>query len=157
MNCPNCNTQAKPDMTFCGKCGNSLTNLSKETSPMRPSNMVNDPEELEKIFTDLVSYSWERYDEILINKSLDEVLIGLVIASNVKSGYSMIDITSDGINHYLRFENLSDGRPAYFQTYKSGRRSYSGKSARPCGKCYHRIWRKSKGSWKNLAGLQGRG
>jgi len=112
MNCPNCNTQVRPDMTFCGKCGNSLT-ASAKTTTIRQG--VNDPEELEKIFTDLVSYSWKRYDEILINRRLDEVLIGLVIASNVKNGYSMIDITSDGVNHYLRFENLSDGTRLIFR------------------------------------------
>jgi len=115
MNCPNCNTQVKPDMTFCGRCGKSLADVTKETVPIRPSGTVKDPEEMEKIFTDLVAYSWKRYDEILINKRLDEVLIGLVIASNVKSGYSLIDISSDGVNHYLRFENLSDGTRLIFR------------------------------------------
>ncbi len=67
-----------------------------------------DPEILEKRFVYLVSNSWKRYDEIYRNKHLDEVLIGAVITSNVDEGYSLIDLNSTGVNHYLRFENLSD-------------------------------------------------
>ena len=67
-----------------------------------------DPEVLEKRFVYLVSSSWKRYNEIHRNKQLDEVLVGSVMASNVEAGYSLIDVSSDGVNHHLRFENLDD-------------------------------------------------
>ncbi|MDQ7824922.1 MAG: hypothetical protein RDV48_19135 [Candidatus Eremiobacteraeota bacterium] len=65
-------------------------------------------EEKEKIFVELVKYSWDRYNEIFSNQKLDEIFLGSVITSNVKRGYSLIDLNSDGVNHFLRFENLTD-------------------------------------------------
>ncbi|MHC9541138.1 MAG: hypothetical protein AB9903_16675 [Vulcanimicrobiota bacterium] len=65
-------------------------------------------EEKEKIFVQLVKYSWDKFNEQFNNKKIDEILLGAVVASNVKRGYSLIDLTSDGVNHFLRFENLTD-------------------------------------------------
>jgi hypothetical protein len=63
-------------------------------------------EELDQIFVSLVQSSWKKYDETIHNSRMDELLVGAVIASNVQIGYSLIDLNSDGINHYLRFEYL---------------------------------------------------
>jgi hypothetical protein len=63
-------------------------------------------EELEKIFTSLVTSSWKIYNETVQNTHMDDLLVGAVITSNVESGYSLIDINSDGVHHYLRFEHL---------------------------------------------------
>ena len=39
---------------------------------------------------------------------LDEVLLGSLIASTTDTGQVLIDLTSDGRNHYVRFENPGD-------------------------------------------------
>ena len=72
-------------------------------------------EELEKVFVALVDASWKRYNETIQNHHMDELLVGAVIASSVESGYSLIDITSDGVNHYLRFEHLPSKQRLIFQ------------------------------------------
>ncbi|MEW6735148.1 MAG: hypothetical protein AB1489_27905 [Acidobacteriota bacterium] len=72
-------------------------------------------EQLEKVFTSLVGASWKRYNETLQNTYLDDMLVGAVIASNVELGYSLIDLNSDGVNHYLRFEHLPTKQRLIFQ------------------------------------------
>ena len=72
-------------------------------------------EELDKIFVGLVKESWKYYDETVKNTRMDELLVGAVIASSVEQGYSLIDLTSDGVNHYLRFEFLSTKKRMIFQ------------------------------------------
>lgn len=64
-------------------------------------------EDLESIFVQLVDTSWKRYEEHIQNRRVDDLLIGGVIAVMVGDGHSLIDLSSDGTNHYLRFENLS--------------------------------------------------
>ena len=64
-----------------------------------------DPEQMEQLFTQLVHTSWKRYNEQYQNQKIDEVLVGAMIAANVKSGYLLIDLNSDGVSHYLRLED----------------------------------------------------
>jgi hypothetical protein len=72
-------------------------------------------EELEQIFVSLVNASWQRYNEQIINARMDDLLVGAVIASTVETGYSLIDLNTDGINHYLRFEHLPTKQRLIFQ------------------------------------------
>lgn len=72
-------------------------------------------EELEQIFGQLVASSWQRYDEYVNNKRMDDMLVGAVITVMVEDGHSLIDITSDGRAHYLRFENLSSKQRYIFR------------------------------------------
>jgi hypothetical protein len=72
-------------------------------------------EELEKIFVSLVDASWKKYNEEIYNAHLDDLLVGAMIASTVEQGYSLIDLTSDGVSHYLRFEYLSTKQRLIFQ------------------------------------------
>jgi hypothetical protein len=72
-------------------------------------------EELEQVFTSLVNDSWKRYNETIQNTRMDELLVGAVITSCVEQGYSLIDLTSDGVNHYLRFEHLPSKQRIIFQ------------------------------------------
>lgn len=72
-------------------------------------------EELDNIFVGLVKESWKHYEETVKNTRMDELLVGAVIASSVEQGYSLIDLTSDGVNHYLRFEFLSTKKRMIFQ------------------------------------------
>lgn len=72
-------------------------------------------EELEKLFTSLVSESWKRYNEDIQSGYMDDMLVGAVIASTVEAGYSLIDLSSDGVHHYLRFEHLPSKRRLIFE------------------------------------------
>lgn len=72
-------------------------------------------EELEKVFVSLVDFSWKKYNETVQNTHIDELLVGAVIASTVEQGYSLIDLNSDGVNHYLRFEHLPSKQRLIFQ------------------------------------------
>ena len=55
-------------------------------------------------FENLVQASWDKYFELDFPSHLDDLLVGQVIALMVDEGYSLIDFTSDGVYHYLRFE-----------------------------------------------------
>ncbi|MDM8521352.1 hypothetical protein QUF64_15000 [Anaerolineales bacterium HSG6] len=72
-------------------------------------------EELEQIFVSLVDTSWKRYEENKRNGLMDDLLVGAVIASNVEAGYALIDLESDGVRHYLRFEKLATKERLIFQ------------------------------------------
>ncbi len=72
-------------------------------------------EELEQIFTSLVQTSWKRYEEVNHNRRMDDLLVGAVVTSTVQTGYSLIDLTSDGVKHYLRFEELSSKKRLIFR------------------------------------------
>ena len=52
--------------------------------------------------------SWDYLQEHRFAGHIDEVFLGAVITSTLDAGYSLIDLSSDGQNHYLRFENLRD-------------------------------------------------
>jgi hypothetical protein len=72
-------------------------------------------EELDQVFVSLVNQSWKHYNETLHNTRLDDLLVGAVIAATVEQGYALIDLNSDGVNHYLRFEWLQSGQRLIFQ------------------------------------------
>ncbi len=72
-------------------------------------------EELDKIFVGLVKESWTHYNETVQNTKMDDLLVGAVIAAMVEQGYSLIDLNSDGVSHYLRFEVLQTKQRLIFQ------------------------------------------
>lgn len=74
-------------------------------------------QEQDDIFISLVKESWDHYNESLKNTQMDELLVGAVIASTVEGGWSLIDLTSDGANHHLRFEDLQTRRRLLFQLH----------------------------------------
>lgn len=65
--------------------------------------MTNDTD---RIFVQLVDESWTIHNEVLHNRQVDDMFVGAVIAATVEDGYSLIDLTSDGTSHFLRFEHL---------------------------------------------------
>jgi len=77
--------------------------------------MSENTELLERIFVGLVDQSWQRYNEDIKNKHMDDLLVGAVIASTVGSGFSLIDLNSDGVRHYLRFENMENRERIVFE------------------------------------------
>ena len=72
-------------------------------------------EELDNIFVGLVKESWKHYNETVQNTKMDDLLVGAVIASLVEQGYSLIDLNSDGVSHFLRFEYLQTKQRLIFQ------------------------------------------
>lgn len=67
-----------------------------------------DDERLEGIFGTLVEQSWDFHHQHDFASHIDEVMVGAIITSCLESGRSLIDLTSDGTHHYMRFEKLKD-------------------------------------------------
>lgn len=76
------------------------------TSPRREGESEEDYQE--RVFGGLVQGSWDYLSEHSFASHIDEVFLGAVITSTLDTGYSLIDLRSDGSHHFLRFENLED-------------------------------------------------
>jgi hypothetical protein len=63
---------------------------------------------LDAVFGGLVKDSWSWLGDQRFASHVDEVFLGAVITSTLDTGYSLIDLSSDGTHHFLRFENLTD-------------------------------------------------
>jgi len=64
--------------------------------------------ELDGIFAGLVKESW-RYHNLVENAGrMDDILVGALITATLDDGHVLIDLTSDGTNHFLRFEDPED-------------------------------------------------
>lgn len=70
---------------------------------------------LDEVFIDQVKASWTRHRMRQLSTEVDEVLVGGVITGVLDNGYSLIDLNSDGTNHYLRFEDIETGNRVIFQ------------------------------------------
>jgi hypothetical protein len=75
-----------------------------ELQPSMPRGSADD--QMDAIFSELVKESWAYYREHELAGHIDEVLVGALITTALDSGHSLIDLNSDGTNHYLRFENI---------------------------------------------------
>lgn len=67
------------------------------------------PEEddaLDAVFGELVKRSWEYHEDHRFSSHVDEVFLGAIITACLDGGWSLIDLTSDGTHHYLRFEEM---------------------------------------------------
>src|SRR5690606_760896 len=87
--------------------------LTLETRPTRRKATVS--EQLDQVFGQLVHRSWERYNEQLRTREIDDLLVGAVITAGVAQDYSLIDLTSDGNSHYLRFQHRQNKHRLMFQ------------------------------------------
>jgi hypothetical protein len=74
-----------------------------------------DGEALESAFAALVKKSWKHYNQSIFAGRIDEVLLGALITVMVERGAALIDITSNGQQHFARFERLSDKSRVYFR------------------------------------------
>ena len=63
---------------------------------------------LDAVFGELVQQSWQYHSDQSFAGHIDEVMVGALITDGVRRGLSLIDLSSDGTNHYMRFENLAD-------------------------------------------------
>lgn len=65
-------------------------------------------DELDGVFAGLVESSWKYHHLLQDTQRYDEVLVGGLIAATLDTGRALLDITSDGTNHFLRFEDPED-------------------------------------------------
>lgn len=76
--------------------------------PAAPALAALGDDALDAVFGGLVKDSWRWLADQRFAGHVDEVFLGAVITSTLDTGYSLIDLTSDGTHHFLRFENLTD-------------------------------------------------
>lgn len=72
-------------------------------------------EELDQVFGQLVTRSWQRFDEQQRTQEVDDLLVGAVVTAMVSEGNMLIDLTSDGNHHHLRFEHPQSKQRVIFQ------------------------------------------
>lgn len=72
-------------------------------------------DEQDQIFGALIRQSWDYFREHELASVVDEVLIGAVITSTLDNGFCLIDLTSSGEHHFLRFEQLETRARIVFQ------------------------------------------
>jgi hypothetical protein len=63
---------------------------------------------LDAVFAGLVKESWKWLGDQRFASQIDEVFLGAVITSTLDTGFVLIDLSSDGSHHFLRFEDLTD-------------------------------------------------
>ncbi len=73
----------------------------------RESDLSDD--ELDAVFGELIRESWAYHSDHSFAAHIDEVMVGALITDGVRRGLSLIDLSSDGTNHYMRFEKIGEG------------------------------------------------
>lgn len=64
--------------------------------------------ELDAVFGGLVKDSWSFHHLVNDTARVDDVLLGALITATLDTGHVLIDLTSDGTNHFVRFEDPTD-------------------------------------------------
>jgi hypothetical protein len=84
-------------------------NGSGDAEQLRPvaRDLASD-DELDKVFAGLVESSWKYHHLLEDTQRYDEVLVGGLITAALDTGRALLDINSDGTNHFLRFEDPED-------------------------------------------------
>ncbi|MFT5679210.1 MAG: hypothetical protein ACI8RZ_000114 [Myxococcota bacterium] len=79
--------------------------------PDRDSHRESDlsDDELDAVFGSLIQESWAYHSDHSFASHIDEVMVGALITDGVRRGLSLIDLSSDGTNHYMRFEKIGEG------------------------------------------------
>lgn len=98
------------------KSAPALLELPVEAEPVSPAATqaastdagLSEDDRLDGIFSSLVKKSWEYHADHAFASHIDEVFLGAIITSTLDTGANLIDITSDGTHHYLRFEDATD-------------------------------------------------
>lgn len=83
--------------------------------PLAPLGGGRTDDELDREFVGLIKGSWDYFNANLFANHVDEVFIGAVITGTLDTGYALIDLTSDGSNHFLRFQNMQDQTRILYQ------------------------------------------
>lgn len=83
-----------------------LLTLDDAAPPPAPAGSLSEDDRLDEVFGELIQASWAYHNAHHFASHIDEVFLGAVITSTLDNGWSLIDISSDGTHHYLRFEDL---------------------------------------------------
>lgn len=82
--------------------------LPEPTGPEPRAPGESEDDYKDRLFAGLVKSSWDWLYEQDFAGHIDEVFLGAIITATLDTGQQLIDITSDGTHHYLRFEDPSD-------------------------------------------------
>ena len=85
----------------------SPASAAPERDSHRESDLSDD--ELDVVFGELIEESWAYHSDHSFASHIDEVMVGALITDGVRRGLSLIDLSSDGTNHYMRFEKIGEG------------------------------------------------
>jgi hypothetical protein len=81
------------------------------TPTASPQPPPDDPEEArEQQFIHLVEESWGRFDEVERTGWVDDAFLGNIITAHLEHGRFLLDISSDGVAHYLLFSDTNRAR-----------------------------------------------
>lgn len=67
-----------------------------------------DDDRQDRIFGGLVQKSWDYLEDHEFASHVDEVFLGAIITSTLDTGHSLIDLSSNGTHHNLRFQKDDD-------------------------------------------------
>ena len=84
------------------------------TTALAPKSPPSDDEQ-DRLFGRLVKQSWQYYRLHESTTLMDDVFVGALITAVLDFDHVLIDLTSDGSNHFLRFERLADKSRCFFQ------------------------------------------
>lgn len=73
-----------------------------------PPNPDPADERLDQTFGALVVESWAWHEAVSYAAAVDEMLVGAFITCALDLDYALIDLTSDGTHHYVRFQHSAD-------------------------------------------------
>ena len=94
-----------------GSASSSASSTNKNTA----SDRTPTADDHERLFGGMLQESWKYHNAHFAATVVDDVFIGLLIACTLDNGWSLIDMNSDGDNHYLRFENFKDQSRVYYR------------------------------------------
>jgi hypothetical protein len=72
-------------------------------------------EHLDAVFGALVKESWAWFGDQTRASQVDEVVLSALIAHTLDQGYQLIDLTSDGTHHFVRFHHGSNLSRIYYR------------------------------------------
>ncbi|MBN2799425.1 MAG: DUF4339 domain-containing protein [Deltaproteobacteria bacterium] len=135
-----------------------LQDLAAEPPPS-PADGRSQDDFLDDVFGELIHQSWAYHNAHTEAGHIDEVFLGALITATLDNGLALIDITSDGTHHYLRFEDFTDhSRVIYRMTHLTGTLISSkvlGHQARVVVgygervKNFGTVWKALKAEWKS--------
>ncbi len=93
----------------------NLGEPARTTDGARPGESDDDFQE--RMFGNLIKESWNYLSEHTFADSIDEVFLGAVITSTLDAEHNLIDLSSDGSHHFLRFEHADKSRIIFRLTH----------------------------------------
>lgn len=112
--------QGMANWTQLGPSGDFPNKPAGAAAPAALPQAASGDDAMDALFIGQVKKSWERLNRKLTASQLDEVVVGAVITGVLDTGYSLIDLGSDGHNHNLRFEDVKNGNRVIFQLSTGG-------------------------------------